>query len=78
MPDDRKAVKAIKGVHAAPAAGVIAFHGMLATQSAQVRLFDAAVVMGPLPEGSFFALLAEHGDRIVRDSDFGLSGHNRR
>jgi hypothetical protein len=43
---------------------------MLATQSAQVGLFDAAVVMGPLPEGSFFALLAEHGDRIVRDSDF--------
>jgi hypothetical protein len=33
-------------------------------------LLDAAVVMGPLPEGSFFALLAEHGDRIVSDSDF--------
>ena len=44
--------------------------GMLATRSAQVGLFDAAVVMGPLPEGSFFALLAEHGDRIVRDEDF--------
>ena len=44
--------------------------GMLATQSAQVGMFDAAVVMGPLPEGSFFALLAEHGDRIVRDEDF--------
>ena len=43
---------------------------MLATQSAQVGLFDAAVVMGPLPEGSFFALLAEHGDRIVTDHDF--------
>jgi transposase len=26
--------------------------------------------MGPLPDGSFFALLAEHGDRIVRDEDF--------
>jgi transposase len=26
--------------------------------------------MGPLPEGSLFALLAEHGDRIVRDEDF--------
>ncbi len=26
--------------------------------------------MGPLPEGSFFALLAEHGERIVRDEDF--------
>jgi hypothetical protein len=33
-------------------------------------MFDAAVVMGPLPEGSFFALLAEHGDRIVCDQDF--------
>lgn len=33
-------------------------------------MFDAAVVMGRLPEGSFFALLAEHGDRIVRDEDF--------
>jgi hypothetical protein len=44
--------------------------GMLATQSAQVGMFDAAVVMGPLPVGSFFALLAEHGDRIVRDEDF--------
>ena len=33
-------------------------------------MFDAAVLMGPLPEGSFFALLAEHGDRIVRDEDF--------
>lgn len=40
------------------------------TRSAQVGLFDAAAVMGPLPEGSFFALLAEHGDRIVRDEDF--------
>jgi hypothetical protein len=43
---------------------------MLMSRSAQVGLFDAAVVMGPLPEGSFFALLAEHGDRIVRDEDF--------
>ena len=31
---------------------------------------DAAGLMGPLPEGSFFSLLAEHGDRIVRDEDF--------
>ena len=43
---------------------------MLKTRSAQVGLFDAAVVMGPLPEGSFFALLEQHGDRIVRDQDF--------
>jgi Transposase domain (DUF772) len=44
--------------------------GMLATQSAQVGMFDASVLSRPLPEGSFFALLAEHGDRIVRDEDF--------
>jgi transposase len=44
--------------------------GMLAIQSAQVGMFDAAVLTRPLPEGSFFALLAEHGDRIVRDVDF--------
>jgi Transposase DDE domain/Transposase domain (DUF772) len=44
--------------------------GMLATRSAQVGMFDAAVLSRPLPEGSFFALLAEHGDRIVRDEDF--------
>jgi hypothetical protein len=43
---------------------------MFASQSVQVGMFDAAVVMGPLPEGSFFALLVEHGDRIVRDEDF--------
>ncbi|MGI8557244.1 MAG: IS1182 family transposase [Solirubrobacteraceae bacterium] len=43
---------------------------MLTTRSAQVGMFDAAVVMGPLPEGSFYSLLAEHGDRIVRDEDF--------
>jgi transposase len=33
-------------------------------------MFDAAVLARPLPEGSFFALLAEHGGRIVRDEDF--------
>jgi transposase len=33
-------------------------------------MFDAAVLLRPLPEGSFFALLAEHGDGIVRDEDF--------
>jgi Transposase domain (DUF772) len=33
-------------------------------------MFDAAVLARPLPEGSFFALLAEHGHRIVRDDDF--------
>jgi hypothetical protein len=43
---------------------------MLATRSAQVGMFDAAVLARPLPEGSFFALLAEHGERVVRDEDF--------
>jgi hypothetical protein len=43
---------------------------MLAIQSSQVGMFDAAVLARPLPEGSFYALLAEHGDRIVRDEDF--------
>src|SRR3954464_4065131 len=43
---------------------------MLATTSGQVGFFDAAEIARPLPEGSFFALLAEHGHRIVRDEDF--------
>jgi len=43
---------------------------MLATASCQLGFLDAAGLMGPLPDGSFFALLAEHGDRIVRDEDF--------
>lgn len=38
--------------------------------SGQVGFFDAAELARPLPEGSFFALLAAHGDRIVRDEDF--------
>lgn len=43
---------------------------MLSTTDQQVGMFDAAGLVGPLPEGSFFALLAEHGERIVRDQDF--------
>ncbi len=43
---------------------------MLATMSDQVGLFDSVELCRPLPEGSFFALLAEHGGRIVRDEDF--------
>jgi transposase len=43
---------------------------MLATRSGQVGFFDAAVLARPLPAGSFYGLLAEHGDRIVRDEDF--------
>jgi hypothetical protein len=43
---------------------------MLSMRSAQVGMFDAVVLARPLPEGSFVALLAEHGERIVRDEDF--------
>jgi hypothetical protein len=43
---------------------------MLTRSSGQAGFFDAAELARPLPEGSFFALLAEHGDRIVRDEDF--------
>jgi Transposase DDE domain/Transposase domain (DUF772) len=43
---------------------------MLQTASRQVGFFDAAELIGPLPEGSFYALLAEHGERIVGDEDF--------
>jgi transposase len=43
---------------------------MLSTIDHQVGMFDAAGLVGPLPEGSFFALLAQHGERIVRDEDF--------
>jgi transposase len=43
---------------------------MLATRSGQLGFLDAAELARPLPAGSFLALLAEHGDRIVRDADF--------
>src|SRR3954471_12820603 len=43
---------------------------MLATTSGQVGFFDAAELVRPLPEGVVFALVAEHGHRIVRDEDF--------
>ena len=43
---------------------------MLSTTTGQVGFFDAAELIGPPPPGSFFALLAEHGERIVRDEDF--------
>lgn len=51
---------------------------MLTTVSRQVGFFDAAGLIGPLPEGSFYALLAEHGERIVRDSDFAECYSERR
>ena len=43
---------------------------MLQTASRQVGFFDASELIGSLPEGSFYALLAEHGERIVSDGDF--------
>ena len=43
---------------------------MFSTATGQVGFFDAAGLVRPLPEGSFFALLAEHGERIVRDDEF--------
>ena len=43
---------------------------MLQTASRQVGFFDTSELIGPLPEGSFYALLAEHGERIVSDDDF--------
>ena len=43
---------------------------MLARADRQQGFFDAAWCSGLLPEGSIYALLAEHGDRIVCDEDF--------
>ncbi len=43
---------------------------MLAKADRQQGFFDAAWCSDLLPEGSIYSLLAEHGDRIVRDEDF--------
>jgi transposase len=43
---------------------------MLAMADRQQGFFDAAWCSDLLPEGSIYSLLAEHGDRIVRDEDF--------
>jgi transposase len=43
---------------------------MLTTVDRQQGFFDAAWCSDLLPEGSIYSLLAEHGDRIVRDEDF--------
>jgi Transposase domain (DUF772) len=51
---------------------------MLATESRQVGFFDAAELVRPLPQGSFYALLAEHGERIVSDQDFAECYSERR
>jgi hypothetical protein len=43
---------------------------MLAVVDRQRGLFDAAWCSDLLAEDSIYSLLAEHGDRIVRDEDF--------
>src|SRR4051812_31715201 len=43
---------------------------MLTRSNGQQGFFDAAWCVGLLPERSIYALLAEHGERIVRDEDF--------
>jgi transposase len=43
---------------------------MFAMADRQQGFFDAAWCSELLPEGSIYSLLAEHGDRIVRDEDF--------
>ena len=43
---------------------------MLARSDGQRGFFDAAWCAGLLPERSIYALLAEHGERIVCDEDF--------
>ena len=43
---------------------------MLAGSDRQQGFFDAAWCSGLLAENSIYALLAKHGDRIVRDEDF--------
>jgi transposase len=53
---------------------------MLAMADRQQGFFDAAWCSELLPEDSIYALLAEHGDRIVRDEDFAdcySSSHGR-
>ena len=43
---------------------------MLARGDGQRGFFDAAWCSGLLPERSIYAVLAEHGERIVCDEDF--------
>jgi transposase len=43
---------------------------VLARSDGQRGFFDAAWCSGLLPQRSIYALLAEHGDRIVCDEDF--------
>ena len=46
---------------------------MLAGSERQQGFFDAAWCAGLWAENSIYALLANHGDRIVRDEDFAES-----
>jgi transposase len=43
---------------------------MLSVADRQQSLFDAAWCSDLIPEDSIYSLLAEHGDRMVRDEDF--------
>jgi transposase len=44
---------------------------MLATESRQIGMLDASELCGAaVGEDSFYALLARHGERLVRDADF--------
>ena len=43
---------------------------MLSVADRQQGFFDAAWCSELLPEESIYAVLAEHGERIVRDEDF--------
>jgi transposase len=51
---------------------------MLGVADRQRGFFDAAWCSDLLPEDSIYALLAEHGDRIVRDEDFAECYSGRR
>jgi transposase len=51
---------------------------MLAVADRQRGLFDAAWCSELLPGDSIYSLLAEHGDRIVRDEDFAECYSERR
>src|SRR5688500_17864236 len=50
--------------------GVFGEARMLSVADRQQGFFDVAWCSDLLPEGSIYALLAEHGERIVRDEDF--------
>ena len=43
---------------------------MLGVMERQQGFFDAAWCEGLVPDGSVYSLLAEHGERFVRDEDF--------